>query len=1104
MSITRSIATVRRETFFRLLPGNKVALNRSPLWFLLVTCLAFNAVSVAQVTTGDVLGTVTDANGAAVVQASVVVENVGTHIKRTTQTSGSGDYAVTLLDPGIYSVKVSAPGFKTYTVSSIQLSAGDRTRVNASLAVGQVSETVIVETQESALQTDSSVVSDTIGEKQTEDLPLNGRNFVQLVQLTPGVNEGNQGGLVSGAELDDHRQSAEMSVNGQSDVLNDQMIDGADNNERLIGSVGVHPSVESIAEVQVQSSDYSADVSRTGGGVINIITKSGANTFHGSLFEYFRNDVFDTYSYDFGQTLPKNEYRWNQFGGSISGPIKRDKTFFFGDYEGYREVQGGSPAVSQVPSAYELTHPGDFSDMPCYIDAAGNQHNAQNCATFGPSALDVAGSGYFGLFPTPNGSYVNALGDTVPTFTGIAKNTQNSTDVDARVDHHFNTNDSMWGRYILNRVLSVSPGAFPNAKLAGTNLTVNPNGDSYNSLDFDYNGMLNYVHIFSPQLVLELKAGYSYNHNDSFGQNTGLNPNNALGQPNIDTPLDNGTALQSILIADTGTIFGDMLFEPLVDHDNTFQYLGSLTYTRGAHTFKFGGSLIRRQLTSVQSAVAGGFPLFLSFPDLVQGEYLTMAIPRAQELDAPHLRVWEVGGYGEDDWHVNKRLTLNLGLRYDVYTPFTEIDNRISTWDPATESLLVAGQNGVSNTAGIQTDYHGIEPRIGFDTQILNGLVLRGGYGISFVPSNNTSSANLKNVPFVSSVNCSFFTCGLYATGLPPIVAGSLSTPGVTIDAVDPHFRTTYFEQYNLTVQKEIRSNVATVSYVGILSRRGPQDLPDLNEPGANTCGSNSACYNALRPYYTKYPALSTVTEFESEGVDSYNALQASYERRFSRGLAANANYTLAHNLGDIGGLTSTGGGGWGQQPSRIREVDYGNNGLDIRHRIAVTGIYALPFGQSANGWKAAAIKGWQYNVIVAWSTGLPYTITNANSVSNAIPGTGDRPNMTGNPTVSSPTLQKYFNTSAFTAQTAGTYGDESINPLHGPHFRHADMSLSKTFDLAEPWKLQFRAEGFNISNTANFAGPNATLGNSLFGQVTALNPGYQPRVFQFALKLTF
>lgn len=1047
----------------------------------------------AQVTTGDILGTVTDASGAAVVNATVVVQNVGTHVQRRTQTTGTGDYTVTLLDPGVYSVKVSNPGFKTYVVPSVQLSAGDRLRVNAALSVGQVSETVSVEATPSALQTDSSVISDTISEKQTQDLPLNGRNFVQLVQLTAGVNEGNQSGLVSGAELDDHRQSAEMSVNGQSDVLNDQMIDGADNNERLIGSVGVRPSVESIAEMQVQTSDYSADVSRTGGGVINIITKSGNDTFHGSAFEYFRNDIFDTYTYDFGQALPKNEYRWNQFGGSISGPIIKGKTFFFGDYEGYREVQATAPSITEVPSAFELANPGNFSDIPC------SPSLPQNCPTFGPAPLDKAGTAYFELMPKPNGTF-NGL----PSYTGTAKNLQNSNDFDARVDHHFNANNSMWGRFIYNHVFSVAPGVLPDAKLVGTSLTVNPNVDSYNSLDLDYNGMLNYVHIFSPRLVLELKGGYSYNHNDAFGQNTGLNPNTALGQANVDTPIDNGTALQGVLVAYPNDTFGDMIFEPLVDHDNTFQYLGSVTYTRGAHTFKFGASLIRRQLTSIQSAIAGGFPLFLSYPDLLQGEYLTMAIPRAQELDDPHLRVWETGAYGEDDWHVNRHLTLNLGLRYDVYTPFTEIENRISTWDPTTESLLVASQNGVSDTAGVITDYHGVEPRVGFDVQVTNGLVVRGGYGISFVPANNTSSANMKNIPFVSSVNCSFFTCGLYAVGLPPLVPGSLSTPGVTLDATDPQFRTSYFEQYNLTVQKEIRDNVATVSYIGILGRRGPEDLPDLNEPGPNACGSNTACYNALRPYYAKYPALSNVSFFQAHGVDSYNALQASYERRFIHGLAVNGNYTLAHNLGDIGGLTSTGGGGWGQQPDRIRQVDYGNNALDIRDRIAVTSIYELPFAKGATGLKGAALGGWEYNVIVAWSTGLPFTVTNANSVSNAIPGTGDRPDVTGSASISNPTIQKYFNTSAFTAQTAGTFGNEAINLLHGPHFRHADMSVDKTFRISEPWRLQFRAEAFNISNTANFGQPNASLGGANFGAVTSLNFGYLPRTFQFALKLTF
>ena len=233
--------------------------------------------------------------------------------------------------------------------------------------------------------------------------------------------------------------------------------------------------------------------------------------------------------------------------------------------------------------------------------------------------------------------------------------------------------------------------------------------------------------------------------------------------------------------------------------------------------------------------------------------------------------------------------------------------------------------------------------------------------------------------------------------------------------------------------------------------------------------------------------------------------MQASYERRFIHGLAVNANYTFAHNLGDIGGLTSTGGGGWGQQPDRLRQVDYGNNGLDVRQRLAVTGIYALPFAQSATGWKAEAFKGWQYNLIVAYSTGLPYDILNSSSVSNAISGSGDRPNMTGNPNRSGFSINEYFNTSAFSAQTPGTYGNEPVNPLHGPPFRHADMSIDKTFKLAEMWNLQFRAEAFNISNTMNFGPPNATLGSGLFGSLLgSTNPGYQPRVFQFALRLSF
>ena len=450
--------------FRRLFPGLYLALALTTL------------PSVAQETTGDILGTVVDESGLVVPGATVTIQSLATHETRIVKSSDTGDFVVNLLNPGNYSVTATAQGFKTYAVLSVALAAGDRARVNVKLSIGGTNETVTVEAVASELHTDSSVLSHTVDQKQTEDLPLNGRNFVQLVQLAPGVNEGPPDSLTNGTKLDDRRQSASISVNGQSDILNNEMIDGADNNERLIGTVAVRPSLEAISEISVQTNTYTAEVGRTGGGIVNIITKSGSNQFHGSLFEYFRNDVLDTSTFNFGVKLPKNELRQNQFGGSIGGPIKKDKTFFFFDYEGYRQVAGTAPQSLIVPTLYEEEHPGDFSDTGGPVLTAAQ--------------IDKAGLAYFGFYPAPNSG--------ANTFVGNYKNTQYSTDYDARIDQIFNSNNTLYGRFAYNKVLTDSPGPFPDVTF--NNDTFNPSfiGNGLGSAnDLAYTGSLNYVHTFT-------------------------------------------------------------------------------------------------------------------------------------------------------------------------------------------------------------------------------------------------------------------------------------------------------------------------------------------------------------------------------------------------------------------------------------------------------------------------------------------------------------------------------------------------------------------------------------------------------------------------------
>jgi hypothetical protein len=1061
--------------------------------------------AMAQQTTGDILGTVTDGTGAVVAGAKVTVENLGTREHRMAVTSNGGDYVVNLLNPGTYSVTVTASGFRTFAVSSVALAAGDRTRVNAQMSVGSTSQTVTVAGQASALQTDSSVLSSTIGGQATQDLPLNGRNFIQLVQLQPGVNEGPPTSLTNGSELDDRRQSAALSVNGQSDVLNNEMIDGADNNERLIGTVAVRPAIDAIAEINVQTNTYTAEVGRTGGGIINVITKSGTNHFHGDVFEFFRNDVFDANTYNFGAVLPKSELRQNQFGGSLGGPIFKGKTFFFGAYEGYREVQGVAPQENIVPTLYEEQNPGDFSDVGEGVLA--------------PGSIDPAGLDYFKMYPAPNSGsdlYVHGY-----------NNTQNSTDYDARIDHTFNPSNLMYGRFIYNSVYTNSPGAFPDVTVAGITLNPSPisSGLGY-AQDTDYDGLLNYIHIFNSSLVLELKAAYTRSDNTSYPETEGQNPNAAFGQPNMNTPISDATGLAFITVVE-GAGLGSELFQPLKDEDNTFQYLGSVTYTHGAHNVKMGATVIRRQLTSFQSSYPEGLWVFLGYPELLQGQFITNS-GRSLALDAPHLRLWEPAFYIQDDWRARKNLTINIGIRYGIYTPYTEIQDRISTWDPTSESLLIAGQNGVSNSAGIQTDYHGLAPRIGFAWDAGHQFVVHGGFGIGYFPMNTTSNANLKNPPFVATVDaCNSPGWGStdcptgytsFADGFPLPTAASIDNPGASIpDAVSPHFRTSYMEQFNLTLQKEFAQNVLTVSYVGLLGRQLGQLLPDLNAPPPNDCAAstNPNCYQSLRPYYAKYPNLGLIGYFQTGGKSSYNALQVSVERRLSHGFAMNANYSWSHDLDNSTGLSEENAGGYGMVPSEVSKTDYGNSPLDLRQRLAATGSYHLPFGEHATGFRGIATSGWQANVIAVWNTGTPFTVVNATNVSDTVPSVDDRPNQTGKASLSNPGLSEFFNINAFQPQAAGTLGSERRDQLFGPHWRHLDLSLFKVFPIHNSVNLEFRAESFNLTNTANFAVPNDTVptgfvpgdpstNTNLFGEVTSMNYNYIPRELQFALKLSF
>jgi hypothetical protein len=1066
----------------------------------LVICL-FSALFVrAQQTTGDIVGTVTDVSGAPIPRAMVSIANLGTHIQRTAVTNETGEYVVNLLQPGEYSLKVESNGFKTFTVPSLTLQGGDRARFNAQLAVGATSETITVEADATALQTDSSIISSTIGEKSVDDLPLNGRNLVQMVQVQPGVNEGPPDSLNNGGKYDDQRQTAAFSANGQSDAMNNQTIDGLDNNERWVGTIGVRTSLDAISEMNVTTSNYAAEFGRTGGGVVNVITKSGTNSLHGDVYEFFRNDALDTYAYSFGQKLPKSELRQNNFGGSVGGPLRKNKAFLFGDYEAFRQIKQSPPNVSVVPTLYQQQHPGDFSDVGGPVIPA--------------ASLDPAAVAYWSLYPAPN--------DGPNNYVGTAKRSQFSTTVDARFDQQFNTANQFFARFNLNKLHTDSPSSLPVAALGSTGIKLDP-GFGIQSPQFMYSTAFGYVHTFNPNLLLQIKGQYLRLDTLTSGTTEGTNANQALGQPGVNTPLGGCTGLAFVVVIGGGSGLGSgCVFAPDHNNDNVYQLLSDVTYTHGTHNLKAGIGGAKRQLKQQQSPFGQGLWLFLGPENFLQGNVLQ--VQRSLDLFIPFYQSYEPSIYAQDDWRIAKNLTLNLGLRWDWYQPLVETSSRISNFNPYTAVMEVANRNGVSQYAGIAPRYHDFEPRVGFAYTVRQGLVIRGAYGISYAPLNSTSTGSLKNPPFISAAT---YYGGKFINGLPAPKPNSvaLDDPGAAIPyAEDPRWQDTQFQQFNLTVQKDFSGNVVTLTYLGILSRHNLQYFTDLNAPPPNQNSLGSPASNALRPYYSKYPNLSTIGYSMSGGVSSYNGFNASFERRLKQGLTVNVNYNFAHNLDNLTGLSEQQNqGGLGAVPSLSSKLDYGNSILDIRHRIAATANYELPFGKNATSMLGRTfLKGWQANLIQVWQTGTPFTIINGSSVSNTVSGGNDRPNYLPQKGTTTPSGY-FFNPADFQVQQAGTIGvlqqcstpgcytspvfgpyQERRQQFHGPHYRHLDVSLFKNFPIADKANVEFRVESFNLTNTSNFATPDATITDQNFGKITSLLGSYTPRELQLALKLSF
>jgi hypothetical protein len=1147
------------EETMKLTPYSKHRLSIRVHFLLgLLACVGFCHIASAQVETGDILGKVTDASHAVVQGAIVTVTNIDTGVARNIKSNSAGEYLATAIPAGRYTVKIESEGFETYSVPELNLSGGDRTRVDASLVIG-ASVTVDVGAVEPQLQTDSSVVGVVVTERQVEDLPLDGRNFMQLAQILAGTNEGPPNALSSGSRPDDRRLTSSVSANGQDENANNQLIDGLDNNERIIGGIGVRPDTDAIQEFRVQTNLYTAEVGRAAGAIINIITKAGTNNYHGTVYEFFRNDIFDATNYF---ALTHSELRQNQYGASFGAPIKRNKLFYFVDYEGFRQVMGATNTAS-VPTCFEQQsgNIGNFSDIS-HTSVPG-------------SAIDPIGLAYFQLYPQPNVQNSKfapcSTGNTATArnYVNTANQIHNSQVGDGRVDYALNNGDRAFARYTLNQGDNAIPGSLPiTSTLVGASVVdtggvtgagvitggtrvngIAPGGSVYafagTSQQLDENAQIDFVHLFSQNLVGEFRAGYTYIDNQSLPLNYGTNLATTFGLQGANTGDIHTSALTPVAPQGYASV-GDGIFLPLNTKDNTIQGNVQFTLQHGKQSIKWGSSLIRRHANAQQSSYGAGMLTIGTYTGggafgnvscaplgcLLRG--LVYEAQRSNQLVTPGFRVWEPSGYVQDDWRIHPRLTLNLGLRYDVFTPFTEAHNRISNFDPYTATLLVPGVNAGA-TAGVNTDYSNIAPRVGFAFSATPKTVFRGGFGLTYIPINSGAKTALGNAPYVYNY-LSVFNTTTFAQGLPiptvqpPFNLNSSNVANFTLAGINPNYKSSYIEQFNLTMQQEIRKSSFQLTYVGEVGHRLRQN-PDVNLappspnytlPGSTTpCTVSQNCWIYNLPFYKQFPNLTSVTEMLSEGYSSYNSLQATVLHRFTNDLGLNANYTWAHGLNNAPNY-AVGATGNGVIPSQLSRIDYGDSDLDVRNRFAMLLNYSFPFGKTTHGLEARLIKGWQTNLIWIQSTGLPFSITSDTAESNTgVAGGSERALLTGDPSALGPggsctyngvTYKQqnvgshnfYFNDCAFTTQTFGTYVPSRRNLIHGPHARTVNLSVFKTFAVHDNVKLQFRVESFNLTNTPTFNNPDSGLGDSTFGQFTATRYGYNPRELQFALKLLF
>jgi hypothetical protein len=1110
-------------------------MSRSPrVSLLLLVCLFAGASAFAQ-EAGQFTGTVTDESGASIPDVDITALNTATSSERRVVTNASGLYTIPFLVPGTYNLTVHKQGFRQVKQENVRLEVNQTMRLDFQLVVGAVTETVNVTASAPLIESDTSAVGQVIETKAIQDLPLNGRNFVQLAILGPGVSGvgyGSRGTIMSGTRPDDLRPGSELFANGNREGSNNFLMDGADNNERLTLSIVLRPSVEAVREFKIQTNLFAADQGRNSGATVNVITKSGSNEWHGSAYEFLRNDHLDARNYFARGDQPPPAFRQNQFGASFGGRVIPNKLFFFANYEGFRRRLERT-FVNTVPLAE--VRGGDFTNVRDVFDPLTTRPEAG------------VSSGYVrDPFPgrrIPSNRFDSVMGRVIqaypmPQTAGLTNNhitnpkdKQRWDQGDLRMDWNWNETNTVFGRFSRQDTITTRPSTFEPVTIPGMSIPVSlGNEDTFagDSTLKAYNAVLNWIHTFNPSLIMEAKLGFA-RFNLVFLQE-GASPGAQLGEKLGVKGSNQGPNSDGIPIFSPAgyTGIGQTRSLPIYRVENTYHPNVAFTNIRGRHTLKFGFEMRRRQVTQYQTNRGNGrFNFARTFTDnpnstantgdamaaLLLGTGST--IEQDFTLVFPGMRFSEYNTYIQDDWKVSDRLTLNLGLRYEYDTPATEVANRMTNFDVVTGKLLIAGFNTDAAT-GVSLSKLNFAPRFGFAYRLRQGTVLRGGYGIFYNPAGSESVylRRHRQLPFgpINAEDIFQFNSNprRVQDGLRPIPNLDFNVvannPSGNMLAVIPQFRSGYAQQLNFQIQQQMPwDTVAKVGYVGNLGRRLDmsynynQQVPGPGVPAPR------------RPLYTIAPNVLSVDYNVADGLSNYHSLQATLEKRFSSGLGFLAAYTWAHSIDIVPNAFGGADNGPFPQDPRFRNLDRGTSGFDIQHRFVTSANYALPFGKGrkhslGNTAMDTILGGWDTNLIMTAQTGLPFTPSLANAA--VVNAGGSRPQRFKVGTIDNPDPAKWFDTSFNTADAAWglpaqyTYGNGGRNILRGPGRINFDFSVFKDFSWSEKWNIQFRAEMFNLFNTPQFSQPNASIGDPNAGRITAI--AGIPRQVQLGLRVSF